>query len=197
MKSLRTLALLPLCILALVLVMPGQQGGPKGTGSETVARPRKGSTPPAEAEQPKIPSKVGKQNKEGGDSIPTFSTDAVTVSVDVAVLDNRGHFIPKIPRGKFRVFEDNVPQQVTGYSVGEAPMTVALVVEFSNLFQRFYSETWYQTLSAAYGFVGTLRPDDYLAVIAYDIRPEILSDFSTNRQEAQEAMSRLRMAGFS
>src|SRR5207249_724005 len=164
----------------------------------TVARPKKGSsTTPAESEQPKIPSKFGKQNKEGGDSVATFSTDAVTVSVDVAVLDSRGHFIPKIPRGNFRVFEDNVPQQVTAYSVGEAPMTVALVVEFSNLFQRFYSETWYQTLSAAYGFVGTLRPDDYLAVIAYDIRPEILSDFSTNRQDAQEAMSRLRMAGFS
>jgi Ca-activated chloride channel family protein len=199
MKSSRNLALVPLCVLAAVFVMPGQQGGPKGTGSETVARPKKGATnAPAEEEQPKIPSKFSKPGgKEGGDSVATFSTDAVTVSVDVAVLDSRGHFIPKIPRGNFRVFEDNVPQQVTGYSLGEAPLTVALVIEFSNRFQTFYSEAWYQTLSAAYGFLGTLRPDDYLAVIAYDLRPEILSDFSTNRQDAQEAMSRLRFAGFS
>src|SRR5437660_1399750 len=110
MKYLRNLTLVPLVLLALVFVMPGQQGGPKGSGSETVARPKKGSStaPNEPAEQPKIPSKFGKPGgKEQGDSVPTFSTDAVTVSVDVAVLDSRGHFIPKIPRGNFRVFEDN------------------------------------------------------------------------------------------
>jgi Ca-activated chloride channel family protein len=198
MKYRRLFAVIPLLAVAAVWALFGQQG-PLGTGSETVARPKKGSSSaPAEEQQPKIPSKFGKQAKEQQEGVPaTFSTEAVTVSVDVAVLDSKGHFIPKIPRGNFRIYEDNVPQQVTGYSMGEAPMTVCLVVEFSNRFQQFYSETWYQTLAAAYGFIDTLKPDDYLAVIAYDIRPEILSDFSTNRKDAEEAMSRLRMAAFS
>jgi len=34
-------------------------------------------------------------------------------------------------------------------------------------------------------------------VIAYDMRPEILSDFSTDKRKAYEAMQRLRIAGFS
>jgi VWFA-related protein len=76
-------------------------------------------------------------------------------------------------------------------------MTVAMVVEFSNLYQRYYSQAWYETLVAAYGFVETLKPDDYVAVIAYDMRPEILSDFTTDRMKTQEAMQRLRIAGFS
>jgi VWFA-related protein len=42
-----------------------------------------------------------------------------------------------------------------------------------------------------------LRPEDNLAVIAYDLRPEILSDFTTDRQKTAEALSRLRIAGFS
>lgn len=42
-----------------------------------------------------------------------------------------------------------------------------------------------------------MKPEDYVAIVAYDIRPEILSDFSTNRQEAMEAMQRLRFAAFS
>ena len=197
MKSLRILGLITAVSLFVALLLQAQ--GPKSRGSETVARPKKGSsTSPAEAEQPKIPSKFGKQ--AGGslpEGVPTFRADAVTVSVDVAVLDNRGHFIPKIPRGNFRVMEDNVPQQVTGYSLGEAPMTIALVIEFSNRYQQFYSEPWYQTLAAAYGFLETLKPEDYVAIVAYDIRPEILSDFSTNRQEAMEAMQRLRFAAFS
>jgi VWFA-related protein len=33
--------------------------------------------------------------------------------------------------------------------------------------------------------------------VAYDLRPEILSDFSTDRAEAQDALSRMRFPGFS
>jgi VWFA-related protein len=174
------------------------QDGPSPTSSDTVARPRKkaDSSTPVEQEQPKIPSKFNKKNTPP-EGAPTFSTDATTVSVDVAVVDSRGNFIPKIPKEYFRILEDNAPQQVNGYSIGEAPMTVALVVEFSARYQNMYTETWYQTLTAAYGFVESLKPDDYVAVIAYDIRPEILSDFSLNRADAQEALSRLRIPAFS
>ena len=79
--------------------------------------------------------------------VPAFRADAVTVSVDVAVLDNKGHFIPKIPQGEFpRSLEDNVPQKVTSFSMGEAPMTISMVIEFSNKFQSYYSSAWFQTL---------------------------------------------------
>jgi len=76
-------------------------------------------------------------------------------------------------------------------------MTVTMVIEFSNLYQRYWTETWYQTLTAAYGFLETLKPEDFVAVVAYDLRPEILSDFSTNKQKAYEAMQRLRIPAFS
>jgi VWFA-related protein len=119
------------------------------------------------------------------------------VNVDVAVLDNRGRPLSKIPRPYFRLLEDNVPQQITNFNTGEAPMTVALVIEFSNLFQSYWTETWYQTLTASYGFIETLKPEDYVAVVAYDMRPEILSDFSTDRRATFEAMRRLQIAAYS
>jgi len=193
MKTFRLLAMLSAAALGVSLGVWAQ--GP-GQGSETVARPKKKAdpaapdAPPKDAPAPgdKIPSKYKKTDVPEG--VPTFRTDALTVTLDVAVLDNKGHFIPKIPKGNFRVLEDNVPQQVSGYSIGEAPMTICMVIEF-------YSEPWFQTLNAAYGFLQTLKPEDYVAVVAYDIRPEILSDFSTNRQDAYEAMQRLRIAAFS
>jgi VWFA-related protein len=116
----------------------------------------------------------------------------------VAVLDNRGKFIPNIPKANFRVLEDNVPQQISGFSTNaDAPMTVAMVIEFNALFQQYWSQGWYQTLVASYGFVETLKPDDYVAIVAYDLRPEILTDFTTDRGKIQEAMQRLRIPGFS
>jgi VWFA-related protein len=167
-----------------------------------VARPRKpgatGNAPAAEPDQPKIPSKFNKP-KDGDvpDGVTTFRSDAITVTVDTAVLDNKGHFIPNIPKQNFRILEDGVPQQVASFSLGEAPMTICMLVEFSNRFQNFYSQAWFQTLTAAYGFVQTLKPEDYVAIIAYDLREEILSDFTTDRQKTAEALSRLRIAGFS
>jgi VWFA-related protein len=180
-------------------VAVGQEGPNKDPGA-TVARPRKkGDADPGtkESEQPRIPSKYSKKDKIDTEGLTTFKTDIDLVTVDVAVLDNKGHFIPNIPRGNFRILEDNVPQQVKSFNTGEAPMTVCLVIEFSNLFQQYWSETWYQTLTASYGFLETLKKDDYVAVVAYDMRPEILSDFSTDKRKAYEAMQRLRIAAFS
>lgn len=168
--------------------------GPKKESSETVARPRKKDAPPEPVAE-KIESKLKK--KDLPQDLPTFRSDVNTVSVDVAVLDNKGRFIPGIPRGNFRVLEDGVPQQITGYAMGEAPMTVCMVIEFSNLFQQFWSYGWMETLQASYGFLETLKPEDYVAVVAYDLRPEILSDFSTDKRKAHEAMQRLRIAAYS
>ena len=168
--------------------------------SDTVAKPRKKSSkdgaPPVEPDQEKIPSKLNKKN-DLPVGIPTFRSDVNSVTVDVSVLDNRGNFIPKIPAGNFRVYEDDVPQKTGGFSIGEAGMTVCLVVEFNAAFQQTYSRTWYETLQAAYTFLDSLKKEDYIAVVAYDMRPEILSDFTTDRQKTGEALQRLRIAGFS
>jgi Ca-activated chloride channel homolog len=220
MKALRVLAALSACSLGLVMFSHAQ-GPITGDGSETVARPRRqpqpdSSTDPgvtaapapaapapdsstgniSEPELPKIPSEYGK-NKNIPNPVAVFSTDANSVTVDVAVEDSKGHFIPKLEKSYFRISEDNVPQQIATFSTGEAPMTLAMIVEFSNRFQSFYSQTWFQTLQAAYGFAQMLKPDDYLAIIAYDLKPEMLTDFTIDRGQIQAALARLRYPGFS
>jgi Ca-activated chloride channel family protein len=179
------------------------QDGPAPQSSETVARPRKkpapdDNGPTGTTDLPKIPSKLSpKATKDGeleGDA--NFKAETNVVNLDVQVLDNKGNPIPNIPKDKFRILEDNVPQTLTQFAVGEAPMTVAMVIEFSARFQAFYSIGWSETLTASYGFIQTLKPEDYVAVIAYDMKPEILSDFSTDRGKTQEALARLRIAAF-
>ncbi|MFN0165162.1 MAG: VWA domain-containing protein [Bryobacteraceae bacterium] len=195
MNHFRLIAGAGLCLFFGVLLIA--QEGPKKDVGDTVARPRKKGAP-SEQEQPKIPSRLKKDKdapEQGG--LVAFRTESNVVSVDVAVVDNKGRFIPNIPQGNFRILEDNVPQQVSGFNMGEAPMTVCLVIEFSNLFQQYWSSGWYETLTASYGFLETLKPEDFVAVVAYDLRSEILSDFSTDKRKAYEAMQRLRIAAFS
>jgi Ca-activated chloride channel family protein len=76
-------------------------------------------------------------------------------------------------------------------------MTICMLIEFSGRFQAFWTGGWYETLQASYTFLDSLKPDDNVAVVAYDLRPTILSDFSPDKRRAQEAMSRLRIPGFS
>jgi VWFA-related protein len=179
------------------------QEGPVQQGSATVAKPKKKDTPPAtatppEEELPKIPSKLApRKDAETPPAAATFQVDTQVVNVDVAVLDDKGHFIPNIPRNSFRILEDNVPQKLTNFATSEAPLTVCMLIEFSNKFQSLYGAAWYQTLTAAFGFAQTLRPDDYVAVVAYDIRPEILTDFTNDRAVTYNALQRLKIAGFS
>ncbi len=174
------------------------QEGPETPSPDTVAKPRKPAGDATQPEEKKIPSEFHKQ-PGAPEGSPTFQSNATTVSVDVAVLDNKGRFIPGIPQDRFRVLEDSVPQKVDTFSKGEAPMTVCLLVEFSNRFmgQSYWSPVWYQTLTAAYGFVQTLKPEDYIAVIAYDMTPEVLSDFASDRSKTYEALQRLRIPGMS
>lgn len=206
MRALRIIPILAAGCICLSLVFAPRMTaqGPKSTNSDTVARPKKSSDPdkPApttgtSADLPPLPSEF-KRNPNGGDgNEPFFRVDATAVTVDISVVDPNGNFIPNIPQDHFRITEDNVPQKISNVAIGDAPMTICMVIEFSNLFQKFYSEPWYQTLLAANEFLRTLRKDDYVAIVAYDLRPEILSDFSVDRADAMEAMSRLRMAAYS
>jgi VWFA-related protein len=193
-------------IAALSLIVGlAAQDGPNSQSSQTVAKPRKapapntGNSPADDADLPKIPSKLSPKATKDNDAPAeaTFKAEANVVNFDVQVIDNNGNPIPNIPRDRFRILEDNVPQTLTQFSIGEAPMTIALVIEFSGRFEAYGTPGWAETLTASYGFVQSLKPDDYLAVIAYDLHSTILSDFTNDRSKTGEAMSRLRIPGFS
>jgi len=185
-------------LLVVANLVVGQTQGPLKDPGATVAKPRKSpDTPASDEELPKIPSKLKKDPKMEKGDMTQFQSNVDIVTVDVAVVDNKGHFIPGIPAGNFRVLEDNVPQQIRKVEMGEAPMTIAMVIEFSNLFQRYWSAAWYQTLQLAWGFAESLKPEDYAAVVAYDIRPEILADFTTDKMKIREGLDRLKIAAFS
>lgn len=188
-----SLAMFGFCAFHLVAQDPQPQS------TDSVAKPKKPAAEDAPpADKAPIPSefKKPKDTAAAGD-VPTYRTNATTVNVDVAVMDDHNNFIPKIPQSYFRVLEDGVPQQITQFGRGEAPITICMLIEFSGRYQAFWSGGWRETLMASYGFLDTLKPDDNVAVVTYDLHTTILSDFSPDKRQAEEAMSRLRIPGFS
>ena len=192
MKKTRLRLVLAVCfVLSGALALSGQKAGPlsgpRRTAGPTVSREEK----PAD-----LPPIETRKKQEVAEDLALFTSETNVVSVDVGVLDNKGRFIPGLPQGNFMVMEDGVPQKVLSFGVSQAPMTVCLLIEFNARFQQYYTETWYQTIMASYGFVKTLRKEDWVAVVAYDLRPEILSDFTQDRRKTYRALQRLRTTGF-
>jgi VWFA-related protein len=196
MRSWKIYAVCAAAIMTLAGFVAGQDGPMRDSGP-TVARPKPDAAGPAAPDLPKIPSRLKKEATLDVSALPSFKSDVDLITVDVAVLDNKGHFIPGIPGGNFRILEDNVPQKIQKVELGEAPMTVAMVIEFSNLFQQMGTASWYQTLQLAWGFASTLKPEDYCAVVAFDMHPEILTDFTTDKSKIQEGLQRLQIAAWS
>lgn len=162
-----------------------EPGGPQKSVDETVTVPRKRPTPPT--------SPRADQNRPTQEGAPVFRTEVELVSVSVVVRDKNGNFIPGLRKENFRVLEDGVPQEILRVEAAEAPMTIAMVIEFSDLYWEFL----YDTLQASYGFVNSLKPEDWVAVVVYDIKSEILQDFTRNKAAAYDALNQLRIPGFS
>jgi Ca-activated chloride channel family protein len=175
---------------------PPINGEPRVPGRAPEANGPASDAPINAPDLPPIETRARRPEAAPGE-VPLFTTDANYVTVDISVVDSNGLFIPGIPQGNFQILEDGVPQKIINFGMGEGASTVCLLIEFSNLFQQYWTETWYQTLTAAFGFVETLRPEDYVAVVAYDLRTQILTDFTQDRRETQAALNSLKIPGFS
>lgn len=165
---------------------PPEAGGPGGDiGPYAIPKKKEEAAPP-----PALPPKP--KDIEG---MPNYSVtvDVPLVNLDVMVMTKDGHFIPGLQKEHFRVLEDGVPQQLQGFQKTEAPITAVLLIEFANTNYRFM----YDALNAAYSFADTLKKDDYVAVIEYDMKPNILLDFTQDKQAVYGALNMLRIPGFS
>ncbi|MEK7215330.1 MAG: hypothetical protein AAB289_07035, partial [Chloroflexota bacterium] len=100
----------------------------------------------------------------------TLRVDAPLVNVDVVVTDRDGNFIPNLQQQNFRIFEDGVEQSIATFAPSEAPLTTVLLLETRPQFYPVY----YDTLDAAYLFLSRLRKDDWVALVGFSMRPEIL-----------------------
>ena len=164
-------------------------GGP-GADSGVIVVPKKKSqpedVPPPAPAAPKIKSPEGLSNFSLRIEVPE-------VTVDVGVLlEKTGQFVPNLRPENFRVYEDGVPQKVSGFKRVEAPITALLLCEFAATNYNFI----YDMRNAAFTFANQLRPQDYVAMMTFDMRTQIVSDFSQDKRQLQEAINSLRIPGF-
>ncbi|MGA8728519.1 MAG: VWA domain-containing protein [Terracidiphilus sp.] len=165
-------------------------GGP-GADSGAIALPKKKES--TEPPPPPAPARPEFKNPEGA---PNYSLQINVPEVDVDVgvlLEKTGQFVPGLKPENFRVYENGVEQKVIGFKRVEAPITALLLLEFASTNYYFV----YDMRNAAWSFAQQLRPQDYVAMMTFDMRTQIVTDFTQDKRQLYNAINSLIMPGFS
>ncbi|HJP95524.1 MAG TPA: VWA domain-containing protein [Pyrinomonadaceae bacterium] len=167
--------------------------------------------PPSSNEKKnKRPSETQKPGQEPlpPDLTPTKPQDVekVTISTQIVNIDavvyhkKTGQIVSDLKKPNFAIFADGVKQEITNFSTPEAPITVAMVVEYSKWSELFglygsrgYEPGTYEVIRPTAMFLSQFikPPDDYVSVIAFDIRPTPLTDFTNDPNRLQQVISLL------
>lgn len=162
---------------------PPEAGGPgNDVGPYVIPKKTEEAPPPA----PERPKRI--------EGMPDYSikVDVPLVNVDVMVTTKDGQFVPGLKKENFRVSEDGVAQSITNFNQSTAPITAVLLVEFASTNYFFVRDA----VNAAFTFAQTLKKDDWVAVISYDMKPQILTDFTQDKSAVMGAIGQMQIPGF-
>ena len=122
------------------------------------------------------------------------------VNIEATVVHKKSkQIVGNLKQANFAIFEDGVQQTITNFATPEAKLNVAVVIEYSRLAQAISSigtggmEDGRRELiaPAALFMQDAVQRGDYISVIAYDMRPTPLTDFTNDPRRINEVINLL------
>jgi Ca-activated chloride channel homolog len=159
-------------------------------------RPAEGQQPSEKPEEPLPPDLTGKPQEAERVTVTTQ-----IVNVDTVLYHKKsGQIVTGLKKANFTILVDGVPQTITNFSTPEAPITVAMVVEYSKWSEVFgqaegngYDPGTYEVIRPVAMFLSRFikPPDDYASVVAFDMRPTTLTDFTNDPTRISQVITLL------
>jgi VWFA-related protein len=150
-------------------------------------------------EQERLKQEEEEKNAVVDDEVTKIKTNIV--NVDAVVYNKKtGQIITGLKKENFAVFENGIKQDITNFATPEAPITVSVVVEYSKWSEVFGS---YASRGQEAGKLEVIRPvayflskfirppDDFASVIAFDIRPTPITDFTNDPNRLRQTVDLL------
>jgi len=175
---------------------PQRPDNPAGEGKRN-QRPK----PKTEEELKKEAEEKARQEADKNAVVETEveKIESKIVNIDAVVYNKKtGQIINGLKKENFAVFEDGVKQNISSFTTPEAPITVTLVVEYSKWTEMFGSASGrgfepgtYEVIRPVAQFLTKFikPPDDYASVIAFDLRPTPITDFTNDPARIQSTIN--------
>src|SRR6202045_2548653 len=189
MRAILTTVLLGILAAAVLLPL-----GTRLVSAQSPAGPQGGTGPQQQGAPPVEPKPAPPQQKppEAGASI---SVEVPVVTLDVIATTQHGDLLTGLKKENFRIIDDGAPQTITNFGATDAPITIAMVMEFSS--RGYYDWFAYQAKYWADAFFPNLKQKDWVALVTFDMKSRVEVDFTQNKDEVRQALYHLYFPGFS
>lgn len=119
--------------------------------------------------------------------------DTELVNLSVRVIDRNNRPVNSLKQPDFKIFEDNVLQEIGFFSKSELPTNYSIVIDNSGSLRNQID----QVIEASKILVNTNRPDDDTSIIRFisSEKIEILQDFTSDKSDLDYALEKLYIEG--
>jgi VWFA-related protein len=168
-------------------VQPGQVAPPAQPGVPAQAPPVQTPQPQTGQSQSAPPPAGPPQNsKQAGEARQAIKIRTNLVIIPVTVKNRDGQLIGDLQRDEFRVFCDNVEQQIVFFTSDPFPLSAVVLID--NDLSIKSADQVQKSLTAISGGFG---PNDEVAIVTYDQFPTTVSEFSFNNDLLFTQLKRL------
>jgi Ca-activated chloride channel homolog len=108
--------------------------------------------------------------------------------VYATVVDDRGRSVEQLTQSDFIVEEDGRPQPISAFSAGDLPLSIAVAIDRSFSVSRVKLS---QLVRSTQRFLGELRPQDRVMLLAVGSEVETLTPLSIDHRAAYDALTGL------
>lgn len=128
--------------------------------------------------------------KNGADNGEIIRVDTNLVTIPVKVSDRKNRFVAGLIKEDFKVWEDNVEQEIALFSNEQKPFTVALVLDMSYSAKFKVAEIQ----AAAIAFTAQLRPNDKVMIVSFDEEVHVLCEPTSDREVMRQSIRQTRIS---
>ena len=114
------------------------------------------------------------------------------IQVPVQVTDLRDRPVLNLRKGSFRLFEDDVEQEISSFSMADAPISTGLVFDASKSMKDRIAES----RTAIDQFCNTSVPNDEFFLMKFSDTAELVSPFTRDTNEVLRQLSNVQPHGW-
>ena len=104
--------------------------------------------------------------------------------LNVTVTDPYNRLVTGLEPDNFRVFEDNIEQEVVNFSAEDVPISIGVIFDFSGSMSNKIGKA----REAAVQFFKTANPQDEFFLVSFNERAELTSSFTNSVEDLQSRL---------
>jgi Ca-activated chloride channel homolog len=125
------------------------------------------------------------------DSDTIFRSDARLVELHTTVTDHEGHLLTNLKQDVFKVYENEVPQQIKFFRMEDAPISLGLIIDNSASMRDKRAKV----AAALLTLVRASNPGDEEFVMNFNEVPDVVQDFTRNIGQLEATLSKIDSNG--